>query len=183
VALKWYFLRCQSGRENTISKQAVMRLRVAGVESVVPQVIVPYENITDLKAGKKKTRQRKLYPGYLMVQADLDDAEDPLVMKARATLRAINGLRDFLGARGEATAITEDEVSAILSRMQASEAKPQVNIGIRKGDMVKITSGAFDGFDGAVDDVNPDKGTIKVVVTIFGRPTTVELDHWEVEAV
>ncbi len=104
-------------------------------------------------------------------------------MKARATLRAINGLRDFLGARGEATAISEDEVSAILARMQASEVKPQVNIGIQKGDMVKIKAGAFDGFDGAVDDVNPEKGTVKVVVTIFGRPTPVELDHWEVESV
>jgi transcriptional antiterminator NusG len=183
MALQWYFLRCQSGREGTISKQAITRLRVAGVESVVPQIIVPYENITDLKGGKKKNVQKKLYPGYLMVQADLDDAEDPLVMKARATLRAINGLRDFLGARGEATAISEDEVSAILARMQASEVKPQVNIGIQKGDMVKIKAGAFDGFDGAVDDVNPEKGTVKVVVTIFGRPTPVELDHWEVESV
>ncbi|MDP6519968.1 MAG: transcription termination/antitermination NusG family protein, partial [Planctomycetota bacterium] len=71
MALQWYFLRCQSGREGTISKQAITRLRVAGVDSVVPQVIVPFENITDLKAGKKKTVQKKLYPGYLMVQADL----------------------------------------------------------------------------------------------------------------
>jgi transcription termination/antitermination protein NusG len=183
VSLRWYFVRCQSGREDSIARNAMTRLKIAGLQEVVPQIIVPFERVTDLKGGKKRTVNKKLYPGYLMVQADIDDPEDAMTQQLRGTLREVDGLREFLGSRGEATALTEAEVSGILSRMSDSESRPQVDIGLQKGDLVKIKSGAFDGFDGAVDDVNPEKGTVRVVVTIFGRPTPVELEYWEVEAV
>lgn len=181
--MKWYFVRCQSGREDSIARNALSRLKVAGLQDVVPQVLVPFERVTDLKNGKKRVVNRKLYPGYLMVQAEIEDPEDGRALKARSTLREIDGFREFLGSRGEATALTENEVTAILARMSESQARPKVSIGLQKNDMVKIKSGAFDGFDGTVDDVNPEKGTVKVIVTIFGRPTPVELEYWEVEAV
>lgn len=183
MSLKWFFVRCQSGREDSIAKNALSRLKIAGLQDVVPQILVPFERVTDLKNGKKRVVNRKLYPGYLMVQADMDDPEDTRLIKARGTLREIDGFREFLGSRGEATALTESEVSSILARMSDSQARPQVTIGLQKNDMVKIKSGAFDGFDGTVEDINPEKGTVKVVVTIFGRPTPVELEYWEVEAV
>ncbi len=183
MAFKWYFVRCQSGREKRIRENVLARLKIAGVSDLVPQVIVPYELVTDMKRGKKRTVEKKLYPGYLMVQADIDEAEEPRVMIARNTLRNIEGVRDFLGSRGEPSALSEAEVSSILSRMTDSESRPQVTIGLSKGDMVKINSGPFDGFDGAVEDVNAEKGTVRVVVTIFGRPTPVDLKYWEVEAV
>ena len=184
--MKWYFVRCQSGREDSIAKNALTRLKMAGVQDLVPQVLVPFERVTDLKNGKKRVKNKKLYPGYLMVQADLDDIEDTRVVKARTTLREVEGLRDFLGSfgnAGEPVALTDSEVQSILSRMSDSESRPQVTIGLHKSDMVKIKSGAFDGFDGTVDEVNPEKGTVKVIVTIFGRPTPVELEYWEVEAI
>jgi transcription termination/antitermination protein NusG len=183
MALKWYFVRCQSGREKRIRDNALHRLGVAGLTDMIPQVLVPYELVTDMKRGKKRTVENKLYPGYLMVQADLDDPENPRTIQARTTLRSIDGLRDFLGSRGEPTSITEDEVSGILARMTDSETRPQVTIGVAKGDMVKINSGPFDGFDGAIEEVNAEKGTVRVVVTIFGRPTPVDLKYWEVESV
>jgi transcriptional antiterminator NusG len=183
MTMRWYFVRCQSGREDSIAKSALMRLKIAAVQDLVPQVLVPFERVTDLKNGKKRVKNKKLYPGYLMVQADLEDIEDPRVVKARTTLREVDGLGDFLGTRGEASPLSEAEVGKILARMSESESRPQVTIGLHKGDMVKIKSGAFDGFDGTVDEVNPEKGTVKVVVTIFGRPTPVELEYWEVEAV
>ncbi|MFN0241337.1 MAG: transcription termination/antitermination protein NusG [Planctomycetota bacterium] len=183
MGLRWYFVRCQSGREDSIARNALTRLKVAGVQAVMPQILVPFERVTDLKNGKKRVVNKKLYPGYLMVQADLEDLEDPGVVKARNTLREIDGLREFLGSRGEASPLTESEVTSILARMSDSEMRPQVTIGLHKGDMVKIKSGAFDGFDGTVSEVNPEKGTVKVVVTIFGRPTPVELEYWEVAAV
>jgi transcriptional antiterminator NusG len=183
MAFKWYFVRCQSGREKRIRENVLSRLKIAGVPDLVPQVIVPYELVTDMKRGKKRTVEKKLYPGYLMVQADIDESEEPRVMVARNTLRNIEGVRDFLGSRGEPSALSEAEVSSILSRMTDSESRPQVTIGLSKGDMVKINSGPFDGFDGAVEEVNAEKGTVRVVVTIFGRPTPVDLKYWEVEAV
>lgn len=183
MTLRWYFVRCQSGREDSIARNAVTRLKIAELMDVVPQILVPFERVTDLKNGKKRTVNRKLYPGYLMVQADIDDQDEPRSHKIRGALRQVDGLREFLGSRGEATPLTEAEVAAILARMSDSESRPQVSIGLQKGDLVKIKSGAFDGFDGTVEEVNPDKGTVKVVVTIFGRPTPVELEYWEVEAV
>lgn len=183
MSLRWYFVRCQSGREDSIARNAMTRLKIAGLQEVVPQIVVPFERVTDLKGGKKRTINKKLYPGYLMVQADVDDPEDPQTQRLRGTLREVDGLREFLGSRGEATPLTEAEVGGILARMSDSESRPQVDIGLQKGDLVKIKSGAFDGFDGAVDEVNAEKGTVRVVVTIFGRPTPVELEYWEVEAV
>jgi len=183
MAIKWYFVRCQSGREDSIARNAITRLKIAGLQEVVPQVLVPFEKVTDLKKGKKRTVNKKLYPGYLMVQADLDNADDPKVQQIRSTLRQVQDLREFLGSRGEPTPLTEAEVTGILSRMSDSEAQPQVSIGLEKGDLVKIKSGAFDGFDGSVEEVNPEKGMVKVIVTIFGRPTPVELEYWEVESI
>ena len=183
MAYKWYFVRCQSGREDSIRKQLETRIQIKGLQDVIPQVLVPFERVTDMKGGKRRVVSRKLYPGYLMVQADFGEGgEEPRTMEARATLRETPGFGDFLGTRGEPSALTEAQVTSILSRMSDSEERPQVAIALRKGDMVKIKSGAFDGFDGTVDEVNPDKGTVKVIVTIFGRPTPVELEYWEVES-
>jgi transcriptional antiterminator NusG len=183
MAIKWYFVRCQSGREDSIARNAITRLKIAGLQEVVPQVLGPFEKVTDLKNGKKRTVNKKLYPGYLMVQADLEDMDDPRVAQISSTLREVQDLREFLGSRGEPTALTDAEVTGILSRMSDSEAQPQVSIGLQRGDLVKIKTGAFDGFDGAMEDVNPEKGTVKVVVTIFNRPTPVELEYWEVETI
>lgn len=183
MAYKWYFVRCQSGREDSIRKQLETRIQIKGLQDVIPQVLVPFERVTDLKGGKRKVVSRKLYPGYLMVQADFgESAEDQRTLEARTTLRETPGFGDFLGTRGEPSALTEAQVTSILSRMSDSEERPQVAISLRKGDMVKIKSGAFDGFDGTVDEVNTEKGTVRVIVTIFGRPTPVELEYWEVEA-
>ncbi|TAJ22042.1 MAG: transcription termination/antitermination protein NusG [Planctomycetota bacterium] len=216
MAYEWYFVRCQSGREDSIRKQLETRIKAAGLQDVVPQILVPVERVTELKAGKKKVSNKKLYPGYLMVQADIDEpeleeakrgapaaasasqeaagaaggtaqqgaiAQLVRIRKARLVLRETPGFGDFLGARGEPTPLEAQEVTKILARMSDSAQHPQVAISLRKGDMVKIKSGAFDGFDGQVDEINPDKGTVKVIVTIFGRPTPVELEYWEVEAV
>ena len=182
-AYNWFFVKVQSGREDSIRRQLETRVQVAGLQEVIPQILVPFERVTDLKNGKRRVISRKLYPGYLMVQADLADPEDAQQIKARNTMRETPGFGGFLGAPGEPTPLTEAEVSGILVRMSDSETRPQVHINLSKGDMVKIKSGAFDGFDGAVDEINPEKGTVRVTVTIFGRPTPVELEYWEVEAV
>ena len=175
MSYKWYFVRCQSGREDSIRKQLETRIQLKGLQDVIPQVLVPFERVTELKNGKRKVVSRKLYPGYLMVEMELSD-------DVWFVLRETPGFGDFLGTRGEPSPLTEAQVTSILSRMSDSEERPQVAISLRKGDMVKIKSGAFDGFDGTVDEVNPDKGTVKVIVTIFGRPTPVELEYWEVES-
>ncbi len=183
MAYRWYFVRCQSGSEDSIRKQVELRLKMAGLSDVVPQVLVPFERVTDLKGGKKRVVNRKLYPGYLMLQADIEVDGDERSTRAQGVVRETPRVGDFLGGRGEPVPLAETEVTSILMRMSDTETNLQVNIGLQKGDMVKIKSGPFDGFDGTVDEIAPDKGTVKVVVTIFGRPTPVELKYWEVEPV
>ena len=183
MAHKWYFVRCQSGSEDSIRKQVEMRVKLAGLQDIVPQVLVPFERVTDLRGGKKKVVNKKLYPGYLMLQADIEDREDARATQAHSIVRDTPKVGDFLGGSGEPVSISENEVSEILVRMSDTETNLKVNIGLQKGEMVKIKSGPFDGFDGTVEEIIPDKGLVKVVVTIFGRPTPVELKYWEVETV
>ena len=116
MGYKWYFVRCQSGREDSIRKQLETRVNVKGLGDIVPQVLVPFERVTELKSGKRRIVSKKLYPGYLMVQADFTDPEDSRAVEARATLRETPGFGDFLGSRGEPTALTETQVSGILER-------------------------------------------------------------------
>jgi transcriptional antiterminator NusG len=183
MGYKWFFVRCQSGCEDSVRKQLELRIKLAGLQDIIPQVLVPFERVTDLKGGKKRVVNKKLYPGYLMLEADIQDQEDERALQAQAVVRETARVGDFLGARGEPVPLSEAEVSSILMRMSDTETRPQVNIGLSRGDMVKIKSGAFDGFDGTVDDVSPEKGMVKVIVTIFGRPTPVELEYWEVEKI
>jgi transcriptional antiterminator NusG len=179
----WYFVRCQSGQEDSICRQVQTRVKMAGLADLVPQVIVPFERVTDMKGGKKRIVNKKLYPGYLMLQADIEDGQDPRSKQAQSVVRDTPKVGDFLGGHGEPVPLSDGEVQSILVRMSDRDTALQVNIGLSKGDMVKIKSGPFDGFDGTVDEVLPDKGMVTVVVTIFGRPTPVSLKYWEVEPV
>ena len=125
LSYKWYFVRCQSGREDSIRKQLETRIQLKGLQDIVPQVLVPFERVTELKGGKRKVVSRKLYPGYLMVQADFAEGVDVRSLEARNALRETPGFGDLLGTRGEPTALTESQTS-ILSRMSDSEERPQV---------------------------------------------------------
>ena len=172
MAFKWYFIRCQSGREKRIRDNALHRLKIGGRRRRHPPGRHAVQDRDGPEAGARSAPwRRSSTPGHLMVQADLENPEDAQVIKARTILR-IDGLRDFLGAPGEPTSIPEAEVTDILS-MMTPESRPQVTIGLSKGEQVKINTGPFDGFDGTVDEVNPEKGTVRVVVTIKAdRPST-----------
>jgi len=183
MAHHWYFVRCQSGQEDSICRQVQTRVKMAGLQDLVPQVLVPFERVTDMKGGKKRVVNKKLYPGYLMLQADIEDLGDPRSKQAQSVVRDTPKVGDFLGGHGEPVPLSDGEVQSILVRMSDSDTALQVNIGLSKGDMVKIKSGPFDGFDGTIEEVLPDKGMVTVIVTIFGRPTPVSLKYWEVEPV
>ncbi|HHI78491.1 MAG TPA: transcription termination/antitermination factor NusG [Planctomycetes bacterium] len=176
MALKWYIVRVQVGREDRIRQRLLLRIKQAGLEDKVPEVLLPVETITDIKSGKKRVVKRKLFPGYLMVQMDLDD-------DVWFVLKETSGFGDFVGARGKPVPMTDEEISKILGTMEESREKPKLSVQFDKGDRVKIKQGHFENFDGVVDEVNLEKGLVKVIVTIFGRATPVELEYWEVEPI
>jgi transcriptional antiterminator NusG len=183
--LEWYVIRVATNREDSIRERLMTRVKADGLEHRVPQVLVPVERVTEIKAGKKKVVSRKIYPGYLMVQATLgekgsDDKEDQSVWFA---LHETYGVGPFVGGGEEPSPMTPDEVEGILSRMEESTDSPRLAVKIKRGDMVRINEGPFEGFDGTVEDVDGQKGLLHISVTIFGRATNVEIDHWQVEPI
>ena len=176
MGMRWYVIRVQSGREERVRGNLIRRVKQAGLEHRIGQVVLPSENVTDLKGGKRKVTKKKIYPGYLLVEMDLDE-------NVWFLIRETPDFGDFVGSHQQPTPMTETEVRQVLGEMEASKEKPKLAVTFGKGDRVKIKQGPFENFDGAVEEVNPEKGMIKVVVTIFGRATPVELGYWEVEPV
>ena len=176
---RWYVLRVQSNKEDHVRETLEKRVKIAGMEHLISRVLVPTEKVTEIKGGKKRVAQRKLYPGYVMVEMALTEESQFLV-------RNTSGVGDFVGPTAKApVALTGPEVDKILGDVKktAEEAQPKVHISFSPGDSVKIKEGPFQNFDGVVEEVIPEKGLVKVVVTIFGRPTPVELEYWQMEAV
>jgi transcriptional antiterminator NusG len=182
MARRWYVVRVQSGRENTVQTALTRRLKIAGKETVIPRVLVPMETITELKGGKKRTRKRKLYPGYVLLEVEEENGKVP--RDVWFLVRETAGVGDFVGPRNSPEPLDEKEVSRLLSEVARGEEKtPQVKISMKKGDAVKIKEGPLESFEGVVDEVIPAKGMVRVIVTIFGRATPVELEYWQVESV
>jgi transcriptional antiterminator NusG len=190
MSKKWFVLRVQSGKEDTVRRSLEKRVNAEGAQDVVASVLVPTESVAEIKAGKRRVRERKKYPGYIFVElevCDQDDNEkkqkkDQLVDKAWYLIRETSGIGDFVGPGSKPAPMTEREVEKMLGDAQKREDSPQVKIDFRVGDSVKIKQGPFENFDGMVEEVMPNKGLVKVVVTIFGRPTPVELEYWQIEA-
>lgn len=176
MALEWYFLRVQVGREERIRKSMIARLKQAGQEEFVPEVVVPTEEVAEVRGGKRRIKKKKLYPGYLMVKMELND-------DVWFTIRETPGFGDFVGSRSTPTPMTDQEVENVLGRMQESKDRPKMSVQFHKGDRVKIKQGPFENIDGVVEEVHPEKGTLEVAVTIFGRSTPVNLGYWEVEPI
>lgn len=176
MGLNWYVLRVQSGREDRICETLQKRIHAAGLEAQIPRLLVPSETVSEIKNGKKRNYRRKIYPGYLLVQMDMTDDVWFLI-------RETAGIGDFVGAHGRPAPMEPHEVEKLLGDMERTQEKPKVKIEFQKGESVKIKEGPFESFEGIVDEVLPDKGLVKVVVTIFGRPTPVELEYWQVEAI
>ena len=173
--LIWYVLKVQTNRENSIRKSLERRIAREGLGEFFGQVIIPTERIVETKGGKKKVREQKLYPGYVMIQMILNDETWYLV-------RDTSGVGDFTGAAGKPHPMDESEVERMLGLEQQKEEEPtKVKIEFRVGDVVKITTGPFETFEGEIDSIDEATGKISVLIEIFGRPTPVELEYHEVE--
>ncbi len=173
MSLKWYIVHVYSGFESKVKKALEERINSSGCSKKFGQVVVPTEQIVELVKGKRKTSSRKFYPGYILVQMELD----------KETWHVVNNtdkVTGFLGGREKPTPITDEEAEQILSRMEAGKLKPKPKYYFESGDEVRVIDGPFTNFNGVVEDVNPEKGKIKVLVSIFGRSTPVELEFVQV---
>ncbi|GJM45493.1 MAG: transcription termination/antitermination protein NusG [Gemmatimonadota bacterium] len=176
MAKRWYVVRVQSGKEEQVRDNLEKRVKMLGLDEEVARVLVPTEKITVMKGGKRRVTQKKIFPGYIMVEMDKGD-------DVWFAIKETPGIGDFVGAHGEPVAMEDHEVDKILGDIERQEEKPKLKIEFKKGDSVKIKEGPFENFDGQVEEVMPTKGMVRVIVTIFGRPTPVELEYWQVESI
>ena len=177
----WYVLRVQSNKEDSVKESLERRVQAAGLQEQICRVLVPVEKVTEIKSGKKRVAERKIYPGYVMVEMIFNDETWYL-------LRETPGIGDFVGAAPGAKPqpMPQHDVDKMLGDAVAAETEteqPKIKIDFREGDAVKITEGTFENFSGTVKEVNRSKGLVKVEVTIFGRPTPVELEYWKLETI
>jgi len=176
MAKNWYVIRVQSGKEEKVRKALEKRINAAGAEEMISRVLVPTETVSEIKGGKKRVTKKKIFPGYIMVE--MEDLDEALYL-----IRETPGVGDFVGAHMRPTPMAPHEVANLLGDMERQEETPKLKINFQKGESVKIKEGPFENFDGIVDEVNPEKGLVRVVVTIFSRPTPVELEYWQVEPI
>jgi transcriptional antiterminator NusG len=175
--MKWYIIHTYSGFERKVKESIEARVRAD--ERLAPKigrVLIPTESVTEVRGGKKYTSERMFYPGYVLVEMDMDDNVWHVV---KSTPRVTG----FVGTGQQPTPLSEDEVQQIVYRVADSKEKPKLKVKFEKNESVRITEGPFASFTGQVDEVNEDRETLKVMVTIFGRSTPVELEFGQVEKV
>lgn len=177
VDLDWYILKVQSNRERTITEALQRKVAIEGLDRYFGQILVPTEKVTEFKAGKKKVVERKLWPGYIVVQMHLND-------NTWFAVRETAGIGDFTGAAGKPAPMRAEEVAKILqSEEEVADEAPKLKLKFQSGDKVKIKEGNFESFEGEVHAIDEASGRVTVMISIFGRSTPVEFDYWQVEAV
>lgn len=177
LQMNWYILKVQSNRERSIADALRRKVAIEGLDKYFGDIVVPTEKVTEFKAGKKKVVERKLYPGYIVVNMHINDF-------TWFAVRETSGIGDFTGAAGKPSPMLPHEVARIVQteEEEASEA-PKLNINFKLGDRVKIKEGTFESFEGEVGSIDEQSGRITVMINIFGRSTPVELEYWQVEQV
>ncbi len=171
---KWYALHVYSGQEQKVQLYIMNEVVRSKLEDRVLQILVPQENIIEMKDGKKVVKTKNFFPGYVLAEMSLDKDTQHLVLNTP-------GVINFLGSQNAPQVIHPDEIERILGRTVEKEEVDAVSIPFNVGDSVKVVDGPFNDFSGFIEDINPEKNKVKVMVSIFGRPTPVELDFLQVE--
>jgi len=175
MSKRWYVVHVYSGMEKSVHKALLERIERAGLQTSFGRILVPSEEVVEMKGGQKSISERRIFPGYVLVEMDLTDETWHLVKNT-------NRVTGFLGGSGNRPSpISEKEVEKILSQMEEGVEKPRPKVLFEVGEMVRVKEGPFADFNGNVEDVNYEKSKVRVSVTIFGRATPVELDFGQVE--
>lgn len=173
--LKWYVVHAYSGMEKAVERNIVERVQRAGMQGKFGRILVPTEEVVEVKNGVKRTTERKFFPGYVLVEMVMDDDAWHLVKHTSKVTGFVGG------ARNRPAPISEDEVMKIVNQMQEGSDRPKHKVEFDVGEYVRVKEGPFADFNGAVEEVNYEKSKLRVLVTIFGRATPVELEFGQVE--
>lgn len=180
---QWFTVRAQSEREERIRESLEARIRAEGLEHLFGRILVPTEHLHEIRGGRKVITKHKMFPGYLMVELVLDE-EGQIPDSSWFIVTESAGISGFVGPNNRhPEPMPADEIAAILSDISAKKARPKPKVKFEEGERVRIKEGAFENYDGMVEEVTADKGLVKVQISIFGRSTSVELEYSKVEKV
>ena len=174
VTRQWYIVHTYSGFENKVAESLQQRVQAYGMESDIGEVLVPTEDVVEMRGGRRVVTTKRFFPGYILVEMNMSD-------RAWHVVKNTPKVTGFVGAGAKPTPLTREEVDQILHQVTVAAEQPKPKYTFDKGDQVRINEGPFTSFNGVVDEVNLDRNTLKVMVTIFGRSTPVELDFLQVE--
>jgi transcriptional antiterminator NusG len=172
----WYVVHTQTGSEDKVKTSLENRIAAQGLQDLITKVVIPTEQISEIRSGKKRISQRKFFPGYLLVEMELNE-------QTYFAIKTTPGVTGFIGLGKKPSPLPQEEVESILKRTQETQVKPSPKVVFEKGEQVRVNDGPFVNFNGTIDEVQPEKGKVKVSVSIFGRATPVELEYWQVEKV
>jgi transcriptional antiterminator NusG len=175
----WFVLRVASNKESYVRETLMRKVQIEGLSDWVGRIMVPTEKTKTLKAGKARITETKLYPGYVFVEMKLEK-DGRIQQDVFFLIKETTGVGDFVGTAGRPTPMKEHEVEKMLFDSRKPEESPTVKMEFAKGDHVTIKEGAFENYEGTVDEVMPDKGKVRVLVTIFGRQAPVEIEYWQI---
>ncbi len=172
----WYVVHTQTGLEDKVRTVLENKIVSEGMQESITKVIIPTEQISEVRSGKKRVSQRRFFPGYILVEMDMND-------ESYSFIKNITGVTGFIGSGRKPTPLPQREIDNILKRTEETKVKPSPKIIFEKGEQVRVKEGPFMNFNGTIDEIHPEKGKLKVNISIFGRSTPVELEYWQVEKV
>ncbi len=176
MSARWYVVHTQTGVEAKVKTNLETRAQLAGLSHMIHQVLIPTEKVSEVKEGKKKISERKFFPGYILVEMDLTDESWYLVKNTP-------GVSGFVGSGKKPIPLGDSDIQNVLVQQKEKAEKPKPKVEFEIGENVRVKEGAFANFNGTVEEMNPNRGKMKVMVSIFGRQTPVELEYWQVEKI
>jgi transcription termination/antitermination protein NusG len=178
--MQFFVLRVASNKEDRVREALMRKVKIEGVETTINRILVPTERVRSMKAGVRKEADRKLYPGYVFIELELDK-NGMIPENVWFLIKETDGVGDFIGSNGKPTAMSVKDQAKMLEEAERPDDTPNIKTEYKKGDKIKVNDGAFVNFEGEVDEIIPDKGMVRIITTIFGRPTPLELEYWQIE--
>lgn len=178
IKRRWYAIHAYSGQEGNVKRNLLVHAEQAGLQDLIGAILVPMEEVAEIKSGEKKISRRKFFPGYVLIRLPDHPERNPELWHM---IKETPGVSGFIGSRTTPVPLDETEVQAIVDEMRGERERPKPKVRFEQGERVKIVDGPFSNFLGNIDEINAERGTVKIMVEIFERLTSVEVEFWQVE--